>query len=108
MSVQMEPNLVGWLSSPPDILKALLESKENGNVVGINALSLGPAMIMTAVDDVVEVRNDSIVLLKETDLLGIRLPETEILLSEIVGVFPMRTNFNDPFHVRLRGEQPGP
>ena len=94
-----------WLTSTEEILKALLASKENGNVIGITALSFGPTMIMTAVDDVIDVKNDKIVLLRETDLLGIRLPESELLLSEIVRVHPLRTKFNDPFHVRLRGDQ---
>jgi hypothetical protein len=97
-----------WLTATEDILKALLDSKENGNVIGITALSFGPTMIMTAVDDVVDVKNDKIVLLKETDLLGIKLPESELLLSEIVRVHPLRTKYNDPFHARLRGERPDP
>jgi hypothetical protein len=75
-------------------------------VIGITALSFGPSMIMTAVDDIIEVKNDKIVLLKETDLLGIRLPESQLLLSEIVRVHPLRTKYNDPFHVQLRGETP--
>jgi hypothetical protein len=91
-----------WIYNTEEILQALLVSKETGNVIGITALSFGPTMAMTAVDDVIDVKNDKIVLLKENDLLGIRLPESEILLSEIVRVYPLKTKYNDPFHVRLR------
>jgi len=99
--VQAEQEL-DWVTSTNEILKVLRHSRDNGNVVGITALPLGPAMIMTAVDDIIDVKNDKIVLLKETDLLGIALPESEILLSEIVKVHELRTKYNDPFHVQLR------
>jgi hypothetical protein len=91
-----------WTTNTEEILKILSDSKANGNVIGINALSFGPTIAMTAVDDIVDVKNDKIVLLKEIDLLGIKLSESEILLSEIVSVCPLKTKYNDPFHVRLR------
>lgn len=101
MEVQIESTLT-YVNQPEEILRELKSSKENGTVIGIFALSLGPTMIMTAVDDVVEIKNDVIILLKETDLLGIRLPEEQIFLSEIVRVHPFKTHFDDPFHVYLR------
>jgi hypothetical protein len=91
-----------WVTSTPEILKELLHSRDHGNVIGITALSLGPSMVMTAVEDVIDIKNDKIVLLKEIDLLGIKIPECDLLLSEIVKVHPLRTKYNDPFHVRLR------
>ena len=101
MEVQIE-NTLTYVNQPDEILRELRTSKENGNVIGIFALSLGPIMIMTAVDEVIEIKNDVIILLKETDLLGIRVPEEQIFLSEIVRVHPFKTHFNDPFHVQLR------
>jgi len=100
-SLELEQTLE-WVTNTEEILKILLDSKVNGNVVGITALSFGPTIAMTAVDDIIDVKNDKIVLLKENDLLGIRLTESEILLSEIVRVCPLKTKYNDPFHVRLR------
>lgn len=90
-------------TSTEEILKILWESKENGTVVGITALSLGPAAIMTAIEEIIDIKNDKIVVLKEPDLLGIRLSESEILLSEIVHACPLRTKYDDPFHIHLRG-----
>jgi hypothetical protein len=101
MEVQIE-NTLTYVNQPDEILRELKSSKENGTVIGICALSLGPCMIMTAVDDVVEIKNDVIILLRETDLLGIRVPEEQIFLSEIVRVHPFKTHFDDPFHVYLR------
>lgn len=36
-----------------DSLKELISIKENGNVIGITAISIGPSMVMTAVDDII-------------------------------------------------------
>lgn len=101
MEVQVEETLA-YVNQPEEILKHLLHSKNYGNVIGIFAISLGPIMMMTAVEDIIEVKNDRLIVLKETDLLGIKIPEEQILLSEIVSVHPFRTQFDDPFHVRLR------
>jgi hypothetical protein len=101
MAIQFEQQY-RYIRTTDEILAELELSKLNGNVIGITALSLGPGMIMTAIEDVMDVRNDKIVVLKDTDLLGIKIPETEILLSEIVWVHPFKTLFDDPFHVQLR------
>lgn len=91
-----------WITGTVEILKALEESRANGTVIGITALSFGPVMVMAAVEDILEVRNDRIIVLKENDLLGLPIPETELLLSEIVRIHPFRTRYDDPFHVQLR------
>ena len=85
-----------------DILKELKNSLLHGTVIGICAISMGPAMIMTAVDEIIEIKNDRLIVLKETDLLGIKVPEEQILLSEIVRVRPFRSRFDDPSNVELR------
>jgi hypothetical protein len=90
------------ITDPSEILNELKLSLQNGTVLGICAISMGPGMIMTAVDDIIEIKNDRLIVLKETDLLGIKVPEEQILLSEIVRVHPFRTLFDDPFHVQLR------
>jgi hypothetical protein len=101
MEVQNE-NLLLYVSKPDDMLQELTHSKMYGNVIGIFAISLGPVMIMTAVDEIVDIKNDKLIILKETDLLGIKVPEEQILLSEIVRVHTFKTQYNDPFHVKLR------
>jgi hypothetical protein len=88
-------------------LQALLTSKEHGNAVGILSSSFGPAIIMTAVDDLIDVENSKFVLLKENDVLGIRLPHPVLSLDEIVKVCLLRAKYNDPFHVRLSGPRSG-
>jgi hypothetical protein len=101
MEAQVE-NQFQYLSQPEDIARELQHSMEHGNVIGICALSLGPNMVMTAVEEILEIKNDLLIQLKETDLLGMKLADGQILLSEIVRVHPFRTHFNDPFHVQLR------
>jgi hypothetical protein len=91
-----------YINDPTEIVEALKHSRDHGNVIGICAISLGPSMIMTAVEDILEIKHDKLIFLKETDLLGIKVPEQQIFLSEIVRVHPFRTQFDDPFHVQLR------
>jgi hypothetical protein len=95
-------NLLTYVSKPDEILAVLQNSRETGSVVGIFAISLGPTMVMTAVDQIVDIKNDKIILLKETDLLGMPVLEEQIFLSEIVRVHAFKTCFDDPAHVRLR------
>jgi hypothetical protein len=95
-------NLLTYVSEPDEMLHVLQNSKETGSVVGIFAISLGPIMIMTAVDEIVDIKNDKLIVLKETDLLGICVPEEQIFLSEIVRVHAFKSCFDDPSHVRLR------
>jgi hypothetical protein len=96
---------LSWVTCSAKILAVLLESKEKGNVVGISSLSLGPAIVVTAVDELIDTKNDKIVLLKDIDILGVKLSQSEILLREIVKVKPLTAKYNDPFHVQLRGHK---
>lgn len=106
MELEAEQQL-NYVNKSDEIIKELQHSKMHGNVLGICAISLGPSMIMTAVEEILEIKNDLLIFLKETDLLGIKLPEVQIFLSEIVRVHPFRTLFDDPFHVQLRGMKHG-
>ena len=94
-----------YLTDPQEILRALEHSRAHGNVVGICAISMGPNMIMTAVDDIIDIKNDKLIVLKETDLLGIKVPEEQIMLSEIVRLHSFRTLYDDPFHKQLRDKR---
>ena len=102
-----EENNFSYIINTSDIVKELRHSKEFGNVIGICAISLGPNMVMTAVEDIIDIKNDLLIILKETDLLGMKVPEEQIMLSEIVRVHPFRTLFDDPFHVQLRASKTG-
>jgi hypothetical protein len=101
MEVRDEQQLT-YVNKPDEILTELYHSRAFGNVIGIFAISLGPIMIMTAVDEIIDIKHDKLIVLKETDLLGIKVPEEQIFLSEIVRVHPFKTRFDDPFHVKLR------
>ena len=102
MELQEDQQHLTYVNNPEEIFREIRNSMIFGNVLGIFAISLGPIMIMTAVDDIIEIKNDKLIIIKETDLLGIKVPEEQILLSEIVRVHPFKTLFDDPFHVQLR------
>lgn len=95
-------NNIKYVNQPEEILTELNHSKVCGNVIGIIAISLGPIMMMTGIVDILELKNDYLIILKATDLLGFKIPEEKIFLSEIVRVHSFRTQFDDPFHIQLR------
>jgi hypothetical protein len=105
MEVRVEQSFLTYVNDPMEIRKELEISKEKGNVIGIFAISLGPTMVMTAVDEIMDIKNDTLVVLKETDLLGMQIAEEKIFLSEIVRVHRFNTQYDDPFHVRLRARK---
>lgn len=87
----------GIISEPKHILEQLIRSRENGNVIGIWASSLGPGLHMCAVENVLDddVEHDKVIILKENDLNGVALQAHVLFLQEIEKVFPMKTIYDD-------------
>ena len=83
----------GIISEPKHILNELIASRENGNVIGIWAPSLGFGLNMCDVDNILddEIEHDKVIILKEKDLKGVQLPAHVLLLQEIEKVYPLKT-----------------
>lgn len=94
----------GIITEPKDILKELKASRENGNVIGIWAASLGPGLYTCAVENILDddVEHDKVIILKENDLNGVPLQAHVLFLQEIEKVFPMKTQYDDPEAIRIR------
>ena len=87
----------GIISEPKHILEELIASRENGNVIGIWAASLGTGLFMCGVENILddEVEHDKVVILKEKDLNGVPLQAHVLFLQEIEKVFPLKTLYSD-------------
>lgn len=88
---------LNFLTSPPEILKALLNSKEEGTSIGLRASAIGEETIVTSVEDIIFQENETIIVLKPYDATGYFLPSRTIKLRDIEGVFPFSTPFENPF-----------
>ena len=88
----------GIITEPKSILHELINSRENGNVIGIWSSSLGTGLYMCAVENILddEVEHDKVIVLKENDLNGIPLPVHVLFLQDIEKVFPLKTLYKDP------------
>ena len=88
----------GIITEPRNILEELNASRENGNVIGIWAPSLGTGLYTCAVERILDddVEHDKVVILKENDLNGVPLNTHVLFLQEIEKVFPLKARYDDP------------
>jgi hypothetical protein len=97
ISSAMSTRELNFLTSPADVLKALLQSKEEGTSIGIRAHSLGTETIVTAVEDIVFEESQTLIIFKPYDSTGYILPSRRINLHEIQGVYPFASPFSNPY-----------
>jgi hypothetical protein len=79
-----------------EILKILVESKETGRAVGISSPLLGEGFFTTAVDDIVLLEGETIILLIPFDTTGFMLPVNKLKLSQVTAVCLFRSKFKNP------------
>ena len=87
-----------FIREPKDILKALLDSKDNGTAIGIKSTVLGNGMFVTAVEDILigDGHENTKVILKGYDFTGHVLEKNTMHLSEIDGVCLFSSKFGNP------------
>ena len=78
------------------VLQMLINSKEDGNSIGVASPALGPGVIMTEVEDIILVDGDSIIRFRPFDSTGHFLDTPFVSLREITGVFPLKSEFPNP------------
>lgn len=88
----------GIITEPRNILQALDASRENGNVIGIWAASLGTGLFLCAVENIMDddVEHDKVIILKAEDINGVPLQAHVLFLQEIEKVFPFTTLYDTP------------
>jgi hypothetical protein len=96
---------LNFLTTEPEILKALLQSKQEGTAIGIRAPLLGPETIITAVDDIIFTEENTLIILKSYDSTGYMLPSHKVELPQIQAVYPFATPFTNPFLQNLEKDK---
>lgn len=92
---------ITFFTHQTEILQALLQSKEEGNSIGIKSAALGPETIITAVEDIHFGEGQTIIVLKHYDSSGYMLPCHKLNLAEIDLVCPFTTRFENPILTSL-------
>ena len=88
---------LSFVHSPQEILRALLQSKEEGTSIGIQCNALGPELIVTSVENIIFEEGQTLVMLKHYDTTGYILPSYKLNLLEIQGVVPFASQFKNPY-----------
>lgn len=88
---------LNFIHSKEDILKALLQCKEEQTSIGIQSDALGTETVVTGIEDIVIEDTRTLVVLKYYDTTGYILPSNKIVLEEIQAVFPFATTFENPY-----------
>ena len=94
MRIQGEYN---FTRSYAEILKALLDSKENGTMVALAVPCIGAGVFITAVEDLFINDDESFIQVKNFDVTGRIIEKTKIALKEIVGACPLHSKWENPF-----------
>jgi hypothetical protein len=87
----------GIITEPKHILDELTASRENGNVIGIWAPSLGTGLFLCGVENILddEEEHDKVIILKENDHNGVPLQAHVLFLQEVEKVFPLKAQYQD-------------
>jgi hypothetical protein len=93
----MEERDLNFVSNRNQILEILMRSKQEGRSVGIFSNRLGPATLITCVDDIAFDDLRTTVILKPFDHTGYILPCHRLDLEDITSVCPLNSEFRNPF-----------
>lgn len=88
------------VTNPSHIVAKLLESKNNGTVIGILSPILSSVMVLTCVKELF-FDDQLLVEIMPYDTNGQILPATRIYLHEIKSVKPFTSKFQNPFVAKL-------
>jgi hypothetical protein len=94
-----------FITTPDALFLELVESKLQGNVIGISSPLLGAGMFVTAVEDILLEGKKSIIILKSYDINGHFLSTNRLPLEKIIAVCPFKSKFLNPFLTRIAGER---
>jgi hypothetical protein len=79
-----------------EMLKVLIASKEENKSIGISSPRIGEGFFITAVEDIILVEGETIILFKPFDVTGFILPTNKLRLVDINAVCPLSSEFQNP------------
>lgn len=87
-----------FVTEPREVLKALLDSKDNDTAIGIKAKALGDGMFVTGIENILigDGAENTYIILKGYDFTGHVLEKNTILLTDIDGVCSFASKFGNP------------
>lgn len=91
-----DEQILNLAKSSSEILKIIIESKENGNTIGISSPLLGEGFFITAVEDIILEDGETIILVKPFDVTGFLLPTNHLTLGDIDAACPLISTFKNP------------
>ena len=94
--LSQKENVFESTSSSSEILRILISSKEEAKSIAISSERLGPGFLITAVEDIILVEGETIILFKPFDVTGFILPTNKLRLADIAAVCPLNSEFENP------------
>ena len=91
-----DEHILNLALSSQEILKIIIESKENGNTIGVSSKLLGEGFFITAVEDIILEESQTTILFKPFDVTGFMLPTNKLTLQEIDAACPLISEFKNP------------
>lgn len=102
MWMKMNPEIPNtpfdFVTDPREVLKALLDSKDNGTAIGIKSKALGDGMFVTGIENILlgDGAENTQIILKGYDFTGHVLETNAIPLTDIEGVCSFASKFGNP------------
>lgn len=90
-----QPDL-NFVSDQNQILDILIRCKEDGKSVGVLSDRLGPAMLITGVEEIL-FDASIVIVFRHFDHTGYILPCQKIELADIISVCPLTSKFRNPY-----------
>jgi hypothetical protein len=79
-----------------EILKLIVESRENGSMIGISSKALGEGFFITAIEEIIIDEGEATILIKPYDVTGFILPTSKLTLAQIDAACPLMSEFKNP------------
>lgn len=89
-------SLIRIIKNRKGVLKSLVDSHENGSVIGIYCPNLGEGMFLVGVEDISNEESEEVITFKKYDLNGILLQRNHVSVSEIKSVCPFNAPYVNP------------
>jgi len=98
----IQESVFDFVKDTGEMLEILSNSMKNGYAVGINSPVLGTGIHITAVDKILNYNDffdqcEVVIVLKPYDITGHFFEKNVVHLHEIKSVWPLRSEFKNPF-----------
>ena len=86
-----------FTSNPQEILRALLDSRQQQKMIALYMPANSDELFITAVDEIIHDEHDTIIVVKQFDNTGFIIEKNKIKLSEIVSACLLSSHWENPY-----------